>query len=91
MAKDLPEFNQRVLAFFEGSNHHTGETIGFKREGWAFMVRWDDTDPYDVVADGWSRRHYDAALKVIDADYADIVRWVYVRDLPKIAHEVEKE
>ena len=84
---NLPEENRAVLAYLEGTSHHTGDDIGFKREGWAFMVRWGDDSKHTVVH-GWARNYYDRALKQIDADYADVVRWVYLADLPPVCTEV---
>ena len=84
----LPEPNKLVVALLEGTSHHTGDAVGWHREGWAFMVRWEDAPAGHTVADGWARDRYEKALKQIDADYADVVRWVYVEDLPAISTEV---
>lgn len=82
----LPDFNRTVMARLEGASHHTGGAVSWAREGWAEMVRWDS--PGGTIKDGWSRRHYAAALQKIDADYADIIEWVYLSDLPTISHQV---
>jgi len=83
----LPEFNRLVLAKLDGASHHTGDYPAWHREGWAIMVRWDDSK--DTIADGWARNRYDAALRQIDADYASVVEWVYVSDLNKLSERVE--
>ena len=53
----LPEPNRLVVAHLTGTSHHTGDGVGWVREGWAFMVRWESRD--ETVADGWARRFYD--------------------------------
>ena len=85
----LPKPKNLVIAYLEGASYHTGDDIAWRRCGWAFMVRWDDA-PDETIKDGWSRRHYNYALREIGADHAQVVRWAYVEDLPKICHEVEE-
>jgi hypothetical protein len=68
--KELPPFNQLVIAWIDGRQEHSGLTWG--REGYAFMVRHDDQH---TVANGWSLSHYDEAIKKLGADFAFITHW----------------
>ena len=85
--RNLPDFNRLVVARLVGANHHTGDHIAWHREGWAFMVRWDDS-PEHTIADGWARDRYEKALKEIDADYAEVVEWIYVHKLSDVSQSV---
>lgn len=75
----LPEPNRRVLALLVGAKSHSGNS--WAREGYAFMVRWENAPSHHVVADGWARDPYEKALQSIDADYATVARWVYLEDV----------
>jgi len=68
----LPPFNQKVLAWLDGSKEHSG--CNWKRFGYAFMVRHDD--PPHTVADSWARSLYEAALKDMGADLATVTHWM---------------
>lgn len=68
----LPEFNRLVVAFLAGSKTHSG--FNWERSGFAFMVRHDDA--IHTVLDGWSRKHYEDALKRIDAEEAMVTHWI---------------
>lgn len=83
----LPELNRLVVAKLEGASHHTGDYPAWHREGWAFMVRWGDSE--HTIIDGWARDRYEAALQQIHADYASVVEWIYVSDLTKVSEKVE--
>jgi len=77
------------MAFLVGESFHTGDGMGWGRKGWVEMVRWDD--PSNTIKDQWSTRHYDEALKKIDADVAEIKEWVYFSKLHEMATPVEEQ
>ncbi len=87
MSDVLPDFNRLVLARLEGASHHTGDFPGWHREGWAFMIRWEN-GAADTIADGWARYRYDQALTAIDADYASVKEWVYVDEIGALSHRI---
>jgi hypothetical protein len=74
----LPPFNQKVLAWMEGSKEHSN--CNWKRFGYAFMVRHDD--PPHTVADSWARSFYEEAIKDIGADLASVTHWMPLPDRP---------
>ena len=67
----LPEKSQKVLAWLEGFEDHTGRT--WTRCGFAFMYRHPGLQ--SSVKDGWARGPYEEALKAIGADALEVKRW----------------
>jgi hypothetical protein len=80
--RNLPPPRSRVMAFMDGTKHHS--EVAWARSGWVMLVRFDEAEPH-TVADGWTRESYDSALKQIDADYADVIKWVPFSRFDEIA------
>lgn len=76
--EQLPPFNQKVVAWLAGTKEHSG--VNWSRRGWAFMVRHDD-DQF-TVADKWASSSYSDALRLIDADSANVTHWFPLPDAP---------
>jgi hypothetical protein len=68
----MPPFNTRVLAYAEGTRHHSDTP--WRRNGFVFMVAWQS--PTETVGPGWARRFYDDACCQLDADYLTITHWM---------------
>lgn len=65
--ESLPDKNRLIVAYLDGYCYHSD--LMWKRAGWGLMVMHED---------GWSRTHYEAALKRLDADGLEVTHWAYL-------------
>ena len=77
--EQLPDFNKPVVAWLSGRKFHSDLT--WQRDGYAFLVRHDD-DKYSHTDARWGINWFNAALKKIDADEAEVTHWFYVPGEP---------
>jgi hypothetical protein len=72
-SEQLPPVKCEVVAWLVGFKDHSGLT--WKREGRAFMVRWDNA-PKETGVDGWADRFMAAAREKLDAHSLQVTHWM---------------
>lgn len=71
----LPPFNTEVVAWMVGNKTHSDAT--WKREGKAFMVRWDpERERIHADKNGWAFVFMRYAREKLDADSLEITHWM---------------
>lgn len=66
----MPPLNQRVLAYCEGAQYHSGAS--WFRNGYAFMIHHN----CNTVGPGWGRSFYDDACRQLGADELTVIAWM---------------